>query len=81
MDKIEETFKDLQPIFCRKVKLIDMKPMKGERPLDWAMRINAEAELADLQYINPQEIKLINYCQGLKSERLYEKITEMDTRG
>ena len=42
MDKIEETFKDLQPIFCRKVKLIDMKPMKGERPLDWAMRIDAQ---------------------------------------
>ena len=46
VDKIEETFKDLQLIFCRKVKFIDMKPMNGEIPLDWAMRIDAEAELA-----------------------------------
>ena len=81
MDKIEETFKDLQPIFCRKAKFMDMKIMKGERPLDWEMRIDAEAELADLKSFKPQEIKLMEFCQGLKDDRLYEKITEMDPRG
>ena len=82
MDKIEETFKDLQPIFCRKVKFMDMKIMKGKRPLDLAMRIDAESDHAYLESIKPQEIKLMKFCQGLKSEdRLYEKITEMDPRG
>ena len=47
VDKIEETFKGLQPIFCRKVKFMDMMIIKEERPLDWAMRIGAESELAD----------------------------------
>ena len=47
--------------------------MKGERALDWAMRIDAEAELADLQSIKPREIKLMKFCQGLKDDRLYEK--------
>ena len=73
VDNIEETFKDLKPIFCRKFKFMDMKPMKGKRALDRAMWIDAEAELADLQSIKPQEIKLMKLCQGLKDDRLYEK--------
>ena len=62
VDKIEETFKNLQPIFCRKVKSMDMKIIKGERALDRAIRIDAKAELADLESIKPQEIKLIKFC-------------------
>ena len=58
-----------------------MKPMNGEIPLDWAMRIDAEAELADMQSMIPQEIKLMNLCQGLKDESMYAKITDMETRG
>ena len=81
VDNIEETFKDLKPIFCRKFKFMDMKPMKGKRALDRAMWIDAEAELADLQSIKPQEIKLMKLCQGLKDDRLYEKNTQMDPRG
>ena len=46
------------------------------------MRINEERELADLQTIKPQEIKLIKFCQGLEAEdRLYNLITEMDPMG
>ena len=82
IDKIEETFKDLQPIFSKKVKFMDMMIMKAERPLDWAMRIDAESELADLETLKPQESKLLKFCQELKSEdQLYEKITEIDPRG
>ena len=58
-----------------------MKPLKGEGPLDWAMRIDAEAELADKKLIKPLEFKLMKLCQGLKDKRLYEKITEMETQG
>ena len=32
LDKTEKTFKDIQPIFCIKVKFMDMKPIKGETP-------------------------------------------------
>ena len=82
VDKIEETFKDLQLIFCRKVKFIDMNIMKGKRPRDWALRIDAESDLADLESLKPQEIKLMKFCQGLKSDDiLCEKLTEMDPRG
>ena len=59
---------DLQPIFCRKVKFMDMMIMKGEKPLAWAMRIDKEGELADLETLKPQEIKLMRFCQGLKAE-------------
>ena len=60
---------------------MDMKPLKGERPLDWSMRIDAMAELADMQLIKPQEIKSMKLCQGLNDEGLYDKITEMETQG
>ena len=59
---------DLQPIFCRKVKFMDMMIMKGEKSLAWAMRIDKEGELADLETLKPQEIKLMRFCQGLKAE-------------
>ena len=45
------------------------------------MIIDAEAELANMQSIKPQEIKLIQFCQGLKDERLYDKITEAEIWG
>ena len=57
--KIEETFFTLQPISARKVKFMDLMVMKGEKPLEWAMRIDEEAELADLETLKPQEIKLM----------------------
>ena len=80
--RVEETFTDLQPIFCRKVKFMDMMIMKGEKPLAWAMRIDEEGELANLQRLKAQELKLMKFCQGLKAEdRLYDLIIEMDPRG
>ena len=30
--------------------------MKGEKPLAWALRIDNEGELADLEALKPQEI-------------------------
>ena len=54
---------------------------KGGDPLDWAMMIDAEVELADMQSSKPQKFKFMKFCRGLKDERLYEKITAMDTRG
>ena len=80
--RIEETFITLQPIFARKVKFMDMMIMKGEKPLTWAMRIDEEAELADLKTLKPQEIKLMELCHGLKSEdRLYDLLMDMDPKG
>ena len=56
--------------------------MKGEKPLAWALRIDNEGELADLETLKPQEIKLMKLFQGLKAEdRLYDLITEMDPKG
>ena len=72
---------DLQPIFCRKVKFMDMMIMKGEKPLVWAMRIDNEGELVDLETFKPQEIQKTKNFQGLKAEdRLYDLITEMYPR-
>ena len=45
------------------------------------MIIDAETQLADMQSIKPQEIKLMKLCPVLKDERLYDKITEMATQG
>ena len=62
--KVQETFDTLQPSFARKVKLLDLI-MKGEGYLEWAMRINEISDLADLDSIKSQDLKLIKYCQGL----------------
>ena len=56
-----ETLEVIHSIFQRKVKFLELKKMKGETPLDWALRINAEGELADIQYMKPQEIKLMKF--------------------
>ena len=73
--RVEETFKRLQPLFSRKVKFLDMIIMKEEGHLERAMRINEMAELADLDAINAQYLKLMKYCQGLKAEdKLYDKL-------
>ena len=80
--RIEEIVITLQPIFSRKVKFMDMMIMKGEQPLAWAMRIDEEGDLANLKTLKPQEIKLMKFCQGLKSEdQLYDLLMEMDPRG
>ena len=51
-----------------------MMIMKGERPLDWALWVDAESELADLESVKHQEIKLMKFCQVVKSkDRLYKK--------
>ena len=63
--KVQETFDTLQPSFARKVKLLDLMIMKGEGYLEWAMRINEISDLADLDSIKSQDLKLIKYCQGL----------------
>ena len=63
--RVEVTFDTLQPLFARKVKFLDLMIMKGEGYLEWAMRINEISDLADLDSIKSQDLKLIKYCQGL----------------
>ena len=57
----KETVKDIQPREANG---------RGKTPIDNGMRIDAKAELADMQSINPQEIKLMKFCQEQKDERL-----------
>ena len=45
--RVEEAFDRLQPLFSRKVQFLDLMILKGEVYVEWAMRINELAELAD----------------------------------
>ena len=46
------------------------------------MRIDEMAELADLESIKAQDLKLMRYCQGLKAEdKLYDLLTDMEPKG
>jgi hypothetical protein len=49
--RIEEAFDRLQPVFSRKVKLLEVMIIKGEGYVEWAARINQVTELADLDGI------------------------------
>ena len=45
------------------------------------MRINEMAELADLDSIKSQDLKLMKYCQGLKQDDiLYDLLMEMEPK-
>ena len=79
---IEETFDTLQPLFARKIKFLDLMIMKGEGKLEWAMRIDEVAELADLESIKAQDLKLMKYCQCVKAEdKLYDLLMDMEPKG
>ena len=77
--RVEEAFDRLQPLFSRKVKFLDLMILKGESYVEWAMQINELSELADLDSIQSQDLKLMKYCQGLKPEdKLYDLLMKMD---
>ena len=79
--RVGETFEKLQPLFSRKVKFLDLMIMKGEGHVEWAMRINELAELADLDSISSQDLKLMKYCQGLKpDDKLYDLLMNMEPK-
>ena len=45
------------------------------------MRVEQMAELAGLDTIKAEDLKLMKYCQGLKPEdKLYDKLMEMDQK-
>ena len=45
------------------------------------MRINEISELADLDSIKSQDLKLMKYCQGLKQDvRFYDLLMEMEPK-
>ena len=75
--RVDEAFNGLQPVFSRKVKFLEHMIMKGEGYVERAARINQISELADLDGIKSQDLKLMKFCQGLKqSDRLYDKLME-----
>ena len=70
------------PLFARQIKLLDLIIMKGEGKLEVAMRIDDMAKLADLESIKVQGLKLMKYCQRLKSEdKLYDLLMDMEHKG
>ena len=58
-----------------------MKPLKGKKLLDWSMRTDAEAEVADMKSIKRKGITIMKLWHLTKGRRLYDKITEMETQG
>ena len=54
-----ETLEVIHSIFQRKVKFLELKKMKGETPLDWSLRINADGKLADIQDMKPQADEIL----------------------
>ena len=60
------------------MKFLDLMILKGEGYVEWAMRINELSDLADLDSIQSQDLKLMKYCQGLKPEdKLHNLVMEM----
>ena len=66
-------------MFFRKVKFLDLIIMIGEGYVEWAMRINELSELADQDFVQSQDIKLIKYCEGPKPEdKLHDLLMDME---
>ena len=64
IQKIQDTFDMMQPKFSRKIQFLNLKIENGEGKLEWAMRLQEAAELADLESIKAQELKFLKYFQG-----------------
>ena len=78
--KVEDIFTIIHPTFLRKVELMGLDANPGEIPLDWALRIQEQAELGDLEDIRPQELMMMKFCQGFKDQDLQKKICKMKSR-
>ena len=46
INKVEEAFTTIVPSFVRKVRFLDINVHQGEGPIEWASRIDEEADLA-----------------------------------
>ena len=79
--KVEEAFADIIPSFVRKVKFLEQKVTQGKRAMELALRNDEEAELANLENIKSEELKLLEFCHGLTDQVLKRKISKMETRG
>ena len=79
--KVGEAYERQVPLFARKVKFLELMITKGEGYIQWANRINQQAELADMEGIKAQDLQLMKYCQGLhKTDRLYDKLMDMEVK-
>ena len=67
---VEEAFNLMCLTFLRRVQFLDISTTPDQDPLDWKNVADQEADLVDLYNINPQEIKLMTYCHGLKDDNL-----------
>ena len=54
INKVKETFNTIVPSFVRKVKFLDMRVYQEEGPIEWASRIDKEADLTDLENLKSQ---------------------------
>ena len=54
---------------------------QGKSPILWASRIDEEVDLADLENIKSQELKLMKFCHGLNDKLLNTKICKQETKG
>ena len=66
--KVEEAFHQLYPTFIRRVSFPSLTATQDQGPLDWVLKIDEEAKLADLNNIKPQEQKLMKFAHGLNDE-------------
>ena len=79
--KVGEAYVRQVPIFARKVKFLELMITKGEGYIQWANRINQQAELANIEGIKAQNLQLMKYYQGLhKTDRLYDKLMDMEVK-
>ena len=79
--KVGEAYVRQVPIFAKKVKFLELIITKGEGYIQWANRINQQAELANIEGIKAQNFQLMKYYQGLhKTDRLYDKLMDMEVK-
>ena len=79
--RAEEVCNKLQSVFYRKVMFLELMIKKVGGYLEWAAKINQISEIADLEGIKSQDLKLMKFCQRLKqSDMLYDKLVEMEPK-
>ena len=69
----------LSPSFVRMLRFLDMRVSQGEGPIEWASRIDEDADLAYLE--KSQELMLMKFVHGLNDKLLNSKICKQDTNG
>ena len=78
--RVSNIFKIIHPTFLRKVRFISLELEPWEQAADTARRLDKLAELAELDNISAQELKLMKFCSLTTDGELKQKICELQDK-